>query len=225
MKKAFFMTLILSSQAASAGLVGLNSDELVEVTGKGGADLSLTMSLNHQYATDMSLKNISKLNGVDKNGVAIVSEAYYRMQATDCPLLELCRLAISPNNHVENGSKKWLVFKQIQGTLQIDKFSLEGTTILNKDGNSQTAMLLKFYDNNPLKIRNLGFSSLSVESGDTGYLDTAKYSTYDSGKAVPSFDNGKEKGFMGLNMHGNLHLDGNLKIFSYSCSGASGSRC
>ncbi|CAM4074518.1 hypothetical protein [Acinetobacter pragensis] len=225
MKRSLLMPLVLSSQLCSAGLIGLNSDELVNVTGKGGADLSWTLSLNQQYATDMSLKNISKLNGTDKNGRAIVTEAYYKMQSTDCPLLELCRLAISPNNHVENGQKKWLVFKQFQGTLQIEKFSLEGTTILNKDGNPQTAMLLKFYDNYPLKIRNLGFSSLSVESGDTGYLTTTKYSTYDSGKVVPSFDNGQEQGFMGLNMHGNLHMDGNLKIFSYNCSGGTGSRC
>ncbi|OTG90421.1 hypothetical protein [Acinetobacter sp. ANC 3813] len=225
MKKALLMTLILSSQITTAGLVGLNSDELVSVTGKGGADLSWTLSLNQQYATDMSLKNISKLNGVDKNGRAVVTEAYYKMQTSDCPLLELCRLAIAPNNHIENGQKKWLVFKQLQGTIQIEKFSLEGTTILNKDGNPQTAMLLKFYDNYPLKIRNLGFSSLSVESGATGYLNTDKYTTYDSGKsAVPSFDKDQEKGFMGVNMHGNLHIDGNLKIFSYNCSGA-GSRC
>ena len=42
---------------------------------------------------------------------------------------------------------------------------------------------------------------------------------------VPTFDNGAEKGFMGLNMHGNLHMSGDLKIFSYNCSGAIGARC
>lgn len=225
MKKSILMVLVLSTQISYAGLVGLDSEEMVNVTGKGGADLSWTLSLNHQYASDMTLTNISKLNGQDKNGRAIVNEAYYKMQSTDCPLLELCRLAISPNNHIENGQKKWLVFKQIQGTIQVEKFSLEGTTILNKDGNSQTAMLLKFYDDKPLKIRNLGFSSLSVESGAVGYLNTTKYSTYGSGQAVPSFDNGQEQGFMGMNMHGNLHMSGDLKIFSYNCSGTTGARC
>jgi hypothetical protein len=174
----------------------------------------------------MSLNTISRTNGVDANGRAIVTEAYYQMRANqDCALLELCRIAISPNNHKENGQRKWLVFKQFQGTMQIDKFSLEGTTILNKEGKPQTAMMLKFFDDKPLKIRNLGFSSLSVESGENGYFNTSTYNNYGTSKTVPTFDKGQEQGFMGLNVHGNLHLDGNLKIFSYNCSGTAGSRC
>lgn len=42
---------------------------------------------------------------------------------------------------------------------------------------------------------------------------------------VPDFDLGAEKGFMGLNMHGNLHMSGNLKIFSYNCTGNGSGRC
>ncbi|MGE8652283.1 hypothetical protein [Acinetobacter sp. YH12227] len=227
-KKTLMPFLMVASFSANAGLVGLDNTELVDVVGQGGADLSWTLSLNHQYANDLSLKNISKTNGVDPTtGRAIVTEAYYQMRADkDCALLELCRLAISPNNHKDNnGQQKWLVFKQLQGTLQIDKFSLEGTTIINRDGNRQTAMLLKFYDDKPLKIRNLGFASLSVESGDTGYFNKTTYDTYATGKTVPTFDKGQEQGFMGVNVHGNLHMDGNLKIFSYNCSGATTSRC
>ncbi len=44
---------------AQAGLVDLDNTELVGVTGQGGADLSLTLSINHQYANDMSLNTIS----------------------------------------------------------------------------------------------------------------------------------------------------------------------
>lgn len=218
--------LLSVSMLSHAGLVDLDNSELVKISGQGGADLSLTLSLNHQYANDMSLNTISMINGTDANGRAIVTEAYYHMRPNqDCALLELCRIAIATNNQRENGQQKWLVFKQIQGTLQIDKISLEGTTILNKDGKSQSAMLLKFYDDKPLKIRNLGFASLSVESGDTGYLNTPTYNTYGTNKSVPNFDKGQEQGFMGLNVHGNLHVDGNLKIFSYNCSGTTGSRC
>ena len=77
-----------------------------------------------------------------------------------------------------------------------------------------------------LKIRNLGFSSLAVESNaEEGYLNKSTYTTYDNNKVVPAFDQGAETGFMGVNVHGNLHMSGNLKIFSYNCSGTAGSRC
>ncbi len=59
-------------------------------------------------------------------------------------------------------------FKRFQGTLQIDQFSLDGVTIINREGNPQTAMQLTFYDDKPLKIRNLGFATLAVETGTTG---------------------------------------------------------
>ncbi len=207
-----------------AELVGLDNEELLDVTGQGGADLSWTLSLNHQYANDMSKKDISNLALINAGNI---TGAYYQY---DCVANVLCRFAFSPNNHIEkvNGvdNKKWLVFKQIQGTIQIDKFSLDGSTIINKDGNPQTAMNLTFYDDKPLKIRNLGFSSLAVESnGEEGYLNKNTYTTYNNGNAVPSFDQGAETGFMGVNVHGNLHMSGNLKIFSYNCAGTTSSRC
>ncbi|MEB5929655.1 hypothetical protein [Acinetobacter schindleri] len=218
---------------SSAALENLNADEMHAVTGKsgqilGGADLSWTLSLNHQYANDLSKKNISNINGTEANGIAKVAEAdaFYFMRTSDCSLLELCRLAISPNNHFENGNKKWLVFKQIQGTVQIDQFTLSGTTFINQAGAPQSAMRITFYDAKPLKIRNLGFKSLSVESGNEGFLNTTTYSKVgNTTKDVPTFDRGQEKGFMGLNIHGNLHVDGNLKMFSMNCTGTSTSRC
>ncbi len=58
--------LMVASFSVNAGPgVGLDNTELVDVVGQGGADLSWTLSLNHQYANDLSLKNISKTNGVD----------------------------------------------------------------------------------------------------------------------------------------------------------------
>lgn len=215
MKLFFYPVLIVFSSLVHADLVGLDSTELTDVTGQGGADLSWTLSLNHKYANDMSLQDIS-----DK------SKAFSALTTSDvnyvynCTNDILCRLAISPNNHVENGNQKWLVFKKIQGTLQIDRFSMDGSTITNKDGNPQTAMQLTFYDNAPLKIRNLGFAGLSLESGAEGYLNSETYGT-----EAGIFDKGLEKGFMGLNAHGNLHISGNLKIFSYNCAGTSTSRC
>lgn len=238
MKKIYIFTTLLAISCTSySGLTQLDNQDLLSVTGQGGADLSWTFSLNHQYANDMSLTNISNPNIDGK--VTDVANAFYQYNCVGGD--NLCRLAISPNNHKEvrkdvNGQvvtkdgkavydQKWLVFKKIQGTLQIDRFSLDGTTITNKDKSPQTALMITFYDDSPLKIRNLGFENVSVEAGDTGYLEGIKYSEIITGVASPTFDKGKETGFMGLNVHGNLHMSGNLKIFSYNCSGGSGSRC
>lgn len=234
MKKIYtFAALIAISCTSYAGLIQLDNQDLLNVTGQGGADLSWTLSLNHQYANNMSLTNISELTNNK------VTNAFYQY---DCIGNDnLCRLAISPNNHKEarkdengqvitiNGAivydQKWLVFKKLQGTLQIDQFSVDGTTITNKNSDPQSALMITFYDDKPLKIRNLGFENISVESGDTGYLNYTTYTDIAPGVSTPTFDQGKETGFMGLNVHGNLHLSGNLKIFSYNCSGAAGSRC
>jgi hypothetical protein len=218
LKKIMASMLLMSSGAAQAGLVNLNNEDMQSIAGQGGADLSWTLSLNHKYANDMSLKTIST---VDATGKTTAANYGY-----SCVNNIMCRLAIAPNNHVDSsGNKKWLVFKQIQGTLQIDKFSLDGSTILNKDNKAQTAMQLSFYDDKPLKIRNFGFANLSVETGATAYQNSATYTTFNSNQSVPDFDKGAETGFMGLNMHGNLHLSGDLKIFSYNCAGTSTSRC
>lgn len=230
-------TVLLSVTMTHAGLEQLNTTELTDVTGQGGADLNWTLSLNHVYATDLTKENISRLDGAGK-----VLEAFYVLDPAACgSTKQFCLLAIAPNNHVdENGNKKWLVFKGLQGTLQIDKFSVDGTTIINAARKPQTAMQITFYDDSPLKIRNLGFNTVSIETGtsDTeGYENNPTYETYNqkmidangnittTSMSVPTFDKGNEKGFLGVNMHGNLHMSGNLKIFSYNCSGAQGSRC
>jgi hypothetical protein len=235
MLNRLFLTLSLGIALSShANLVSMSTAQLNETTGQGGADLSWTLSLNHVYATDMSKEDIYNRNNP--------LEVFYKLNPTACgDDKKFCRLAISPNNHVDaQGNKKWLVFKGIQGTIQIDKFSIDGTTIINHQNNAQSAMKVTFYDDKPLKIRNLGFETLAIEtgtSGKEGYANTGTYTTYmdrtykaDGNPAeveqnVPDFDLGAEKGFMGLNMHGNLHMSGNLKIFSYNCTGNGSGRC
>lgn len=224
------ISMLAFTPIANAQLVGMANDEMTDISGQGGADLSWTLSLNHRYAKDLSLKNISVFDTTGK-----ATEAFYTYSCTDNVF---CRLAIAPNNHKDAaGNKKWLVFKGIQGTLQIDQFSLDGATIINRDGNPQTALQISFFDDKPLKIRNLGFNTLAVETGDAGvegYANNMIYSTYTEKKSdgttvagldVPTFDKNTEKGFMGLNMHGNLHMSGNLKIFSFNCTGAGTARC
>lgn len=231
--------LLCTSMASLAGLEALDQQALTNTVGQGGADLNWTLSLNHVYATDLSKDKISRLDG---SGNPL--EVFYVLDPTACGATkQFCRLAIAPNNHVDaNGNKKWLVLKGIQGTIQIDKFSIDGTTIINHRNEPQTAMQIKFYDNQPLKIRNLGFNTVSIETGTgagalEGYANTGVYSTYTertyntdgtyttAPQDVPSFDKNAEKGFMGLNVHGNLHMSGNLKIFGYNCTGGAQSRC
>lgn len=238
MLKKLFCIALMCSPLTHANLIALENHELTQATGQGGADLSWTLSLNHEYAENLELSNISKFNGGTKP-----TEVYYRYSKNCADNNVLCRLAIAPNSHEDNnGNKKWLVFKQIQGTIQIDKFSLDGTTIINHKNDPQTAMQLKFYDDKPLKIRNLGFTALSIETGsgqgvNEGYANSEVYTNFlgrnyqqDGSynlvqQDVPLFDQGAEKGFMGLNIHGNMHMSGNVKIFSYNCTGSAASRC
>lgn len=239
LKSVLCCIFCLSSVMVHAGLQALDSTEMNQVSGQGGADLNWTLSLNHVYATDLSKNDISRLDASSN-----VLEAFYVLDPAACGTTrQFCRLAIAPNNHVDaNGNKKWLVFKGIQGTLQIDKFSVDGDTIINAAGKPQTALKITFYDDKPLKIRNLGFNTVSIETGTglgalEGYANTPTYQTYKqkiidadgnittSTTDVGSFDKGAEKGFLGVNMHGNMHMSGNLKIFSYNCSGETGSRC
>ncbi|ANF82336.1 hypothetical protein A3K93_09130 [Acinetobacter sp. NCu2D-2] len=244
LKRLFLSSLFGLSLGSQAALVNLSNDQLTQAIGQGGADLNWTLSLNHEYATNMEINEIS-------TGIGNDFEVYYKLDETACGLKKvLCRLAIAPNNHLdENGNKKWLVFKGVQGTVQIDKFSLDGTTITrminNNNTRQQTALKISFEDKYPFKIRNLGFETLAVENakeilpGDSevsttgktyteGYLNTDIYKTneeitdYDvQTDSIPKnwFDSGAEKGFMGINVHGNLHINGNIKIFSYNCDG------
>ena len=214
LKQMTLFTLLSAALTAHAGLEAMSPQELKDTVGQGGADLSWTLSLNHLYATDMTKNSISIL---DANGKP--TSVFYALS-----------------------NKRWLVFKGIQGTLQIDQFSIDAVTVGNSRNEAQTAMQVTFYDNKPLKIRNLGFSTVGVETGtgtgaNEGYANTSTYSTYtaktiqDDGTItdivtnVPTFDRNTEKGFLGLNMHGNLHMSGNLKIFSYNCTGGVNIRC
>lgn len=207
--KLILSSLLLLVSSAQAGLVGLNNEQLGEINGQGGADLSWTLSLNHKATTNGSL-----------------SSEY------ECTNAVYCRLAISPNNRKDaNGNMYWLVFKQLQGTLQLDKFQLDGVTLAQTGDGSRTALQLRFGDDGkgnyfqPLKIRNLGYAALQIETdnivtaGQKGYLNSTTYLA----NHVSVFDQNKETGFTGLNIHGNLALAGTLKVFG--CNGSNGSRC
>ena len=94
----------------------------------------------------------------------------------------------------------------------------------------QAALQVSFKAANPIKIRNFGFNALSIETDTVanegtgnvpGYLNADKYgATAGTNIKVTTsvYDQGRETGFMGMMMNGNLALQGNLKVFS--CDGS-----
>ncbi|AYO53367.1 hypothetical protein CDG68_06725 [Acinetobacter wuhouensis] len=218
-----FMLSTVGAIGHSEQLIALTDSDLSEVNGQAGVDLALKMSLNHtsDYKFDNSVCANNKL--------------------------EFCRLAISANNRYDDGSndsydatgqrvisttgkKQWLVFKGIQGTINIDKLGLDGSDVTFKSKSGvdtyRGALNFSFDVNKPIKIRNLGFQSMSIETDSDvgvsntnveGFLNTAKYDkTTDSvfDKNNPDTGVAREKGFLGLSMNGNLSIGGNIKIFS-----------
>ncbi|RZG68199.1 DUF6160 family protein [Acinetobacter junii] len=209
--------LFLLSTSLSA-MESLDDSNLEKVTGQAGADLSLKLILNQ-----------------DDNANFLCADLLY------------CRLALSLNNRYHDGTqdtsdaqgnrvpsatgrKQWLVLKGIQGTVNIQQIKLDGEDVIY-GGLNHAAIKLGFDPLKPIQFRNVGFQSLSIEtdtctesnqncsSGTTnlpGYLTPA--TTYGGS----GFDANKEKGFIGVNMNGNLSMTGQIKIFS---CGTSHPRC
>ncbi|RZF52662.1 hypothetical protein EXE30_08815 [Acinetobacter halotolerans] len=231
MKKLTTLLLLCSFSVAHAGLQALDNHELQAVEAQAGADLSLKLSLNHRL----------------ENGKYVFDESA-------CNNLAYCRLAISVNrrfvdannNPISNPTiddpahRLWLVFKGIQGTIDIQKLGLDGVDLVYGD-TIKPAIQLSYQATSPILIRNFGFNALAIEQDDfTSYIDAAtgkvvegtdpntaptsgygylKNSTYTSANAPNStYDHGKETGFMGLRMNGNLALQGTIKVFG--CDGS-----
>ncbi|MFV5264372.1 hypothetical protein ACMUMS_12525 [Acinetobacter courvalinii] len=208
MKKIFALILSLTSSLSYAELQALDNETLQSIRGQGGADLSLKVSLNQNVLTDNAL-----LTGT--------------VPTFNCTNLEYCRLAVSVNKRFvqfqsgdstdvwslaasdptsDNKARKlWLVFKGLQGTLNIQKIGLEGvdlnyTKYLNGAASAlmiKPTMQFSFDPTKPIQIRDFGFNALSIEqdkvlsyfdaSGklieetssdpqDYGFLKTATYS-------------------------------------------------
>jgi hypothetical protein len=206
----------LSLSTFTIAMESLDDVGLQQVTGQAGADLSLKVSLNHTSA-----------------GV---------LDTSLCSDLRFCRLGISINNRYHDGTqdivnpttgvitpsstgkKQWLVFKGIQGTIDIPYIGLDGEDITYAS-TPHAAIKLSFDPNKPIQFKNVGFESLSIET-DTiaaeGAGNVAGYLTPATLYGGTGFDADKEKGFIGMKMTGNLSLTGNIKIFS---CGDSHSRC
>lgn len=215
------LSLLLISGASHAALEPLSLEAMQAIEGQGGADMSLIVSLNH---------------GIDNGGNSTNQLSSYC--ATN---YKLCHLGLSFNNRNDDGTvtgsatgkKIWLVFKGIQGTINLQHVALDGTDLTYKNDTGSTmikaAIQLSFDPVRPILLRNVGFESLSIETdtvanegadNSPGYLAATSYASAASfdGTRPSKTDMGRETGFMGVNIHGNLVLAGTIKIFS--CDGS-----
>lgn len=238
-KNILFSSLLVLFTSAHAELQTLDNQQLQQVEGQASAaTIDWTLSLNQTSP-----------------GV---------FDTDTCADLRFCRFAVSSNNRYDDGSyvtrdpitnietihdkngnvitatgrKQWLVFKGIQGSIQLQKVDIDGTDLLySSDANMtgipdqiKAALQVSFKAANPIKIRNFGFDALSIETDTVanegagnvpGYLNADKYgATAGTNIKVTTsvYDQGRETGFMGMMMNGNLALQGNLKVFS--CDGS-----
>ena len=244
-KNILFSALLLVFGAAHAELQSLNNQQLQQVEGQASAaTIDWTLRLNQKETT--------------------AGSGVYTFDTDTCADLRFCRFAVSSNNRYDDGSyvtrdpitnmetihdkngnvitatgrKQWIVFKGIQGSIQLQKVDIDGTDLLySSDANMtgipdqiKAALQVSFKAANPIKIRNFGFNALSIETDTVanegagnvpGYLNADKYdATAGTNIKVTTsvYDQGRETGFMGMMMNGNLALQGNLKVFS--CDGS-----
>lgn len=206
----------LVSALCHAELKVMDNADLQQVEGQAGADISLSLSLNHtaDYQLDPSI-----CGGADSNDI------------------RNCRVGIALNNRFDDeGHKQWLVFKGIQGTIKIPRMGIDGADVVYIDDSGvqtvKPSLLLSFSKNAPIQIRNFGFDTLAIETDSTAVDDennipgywalksggttSANYNNVfsDGRYTVPGYDNGREVGFTGIMMHGNLSMNNQLKIFS-----------
>ena len=218
----FASLLLMVIQGAHAELRPLQNQELQAVEAQSAATINWSLSLNHSSPGVFANAAGEYCNGTD---------------------VKFCRLAMSSNNRTTlDGRKQWLVLKGIQGTIGLNNVDIDGVDLLYSSDSNMTgvpdqikaALQLSIKETSPILIRNFGFNAMSIEtdteanegSGNIpGYLAMGAGGSGDSAYAngvytntANKFDQGRETGFTGMMMNGNLALQGNLKVFS--CDGS-----
>ena len=224
MKKTmlFASLLVLLFQTTHAELKPLENKELQAVEAQSAATINWSLSLNQTSPGVFANAAGEYCNGTD---------------------VKFCRLAMSSNNRTTlDGRKQWLVLKGIQGTIGLNNVDIDGVDLLNSSDNNTTgvpdqikaALQLSIKETSPILIRNFGFNAMSIEtdtvanegSGNIpGYLamgsggaDATAYADGVYTDPTNKFDQGRETGFTGMMMNGNLALQGTLKVFSCDAS-------
>lgn len=204
-----FALAILALSPPVWAMESLNDYDLTEVTGQAGADLSFKFRLNHNNNAQLDTALCSDMRYC-RLGLSLNNRYHDGTQDTVDPITGVITASTS-------GRKQWLVFKGIQGTINIPELKLDGSTV-TWGSVTQPTVIFGFTKTKPIEIRNLGFQSLSIETdtvaaegaGNTpGYLVSA-----DSPIDYTGFDAGREKGFLGLNINSNLSITGHVKMFA-----------
>lgn len=220
MKKSmlFASLFIVAFQFSHAELKPLANQELQAVEAQSAATINWSLSLNQTSPGVFANAAGEYCNGTD---------------------VKFCRLAMSSNNRTtSDGKKQWLVLKGIQGTIGLNNVDIDGVDLLYKDESNadqiKAALQLSIKETSPILIRNFGFNAMSIEtdteanegSGNIpGYLamgsggtDASAYANGVYTDTTNKFDLGRETGFTGMMMNGNLALQGTLKVFSCDAS-------
>ena len=220
MKKSmlFASLFIVAFQFSHAELKPLANQELQAVEAQSAATINWSLSLNQTSPGVFANAAGEYCNGTD---------------------VKFCRLAMSSNNRTtSDGKKQWLVLKGIQGTIGLNNVDIDVVDLLYKDDANadqiKAALQLSIKETSPILIRNFGFNAMSIEtdtvanegSGNIpGYLAMGSGGTgataYADGvytDTTNKFDQGRETGFTGMMMNGNLALQGTLKVFSCDAS-------
>lgn len=218
----FASLLVLLFQTTHAELKPLENNELQAVEAQSAATINWSLSLNQTSPGVFANATGQYCNGTD---------------------VKFCRLAMSFNNRTtSDGKKQWLVLKGIQGTIGLNNVDIDGVDLLYSSDSNMTAvpdqikaaLQLSIKETSPILIRNFGFNAMSIEtdtvanesSGNIpGYLAMGAggsgVSAYANGvytDTTNQFDQGRETGFTGMMMNGNLALQGTLKVFSCDAS-------
>ena len=141
-------SLICGVVAASSvyAMDSLKDEDLSEISGQAGADLAIKFTINH-----------------DANANFV------------CTNLVYCRLGLSLSNRYQDGSldtydasgnripsatgkKQWLVFKGIQGTLNIQELKFDGEDVVY-GSTTKASLKFGFTPTKPIELRNFGFQS------------------------------------------------------------------
>lgn len=220
MKKSmlFASLFIVAFQFSHAELKPLANQELQAVEAQSAATINWSLSLNQTSPGVFANAAGEYCNGTD---------------------VKFCRLAMSFNNRTtSDGKKQWLVLKGIQGTIGLNNVDIDGVDLLYKDDANadqiKAALQLSIKETSPILIRNFGFNAMSIETdtvANEGSGNIPGYLAMGSGGAgatayadgvytdpTNKFDQGRETGFTGMMMNGNLALQGTLKVFSCDAS-------
>lgn len=233
MRSYLYMLIGLCLTATSyADLVALDNHALQAVEGQAGADIALKLSLN--LKPDGSFDQGLCAEAAYCHFALGVNNRYVQYQTGDSN-----ELWTKPSS--ESGRKLWVVFKGMQGMLNIQRLGLDGVDLTYKNNKDveilKPSIQLSISAAAPIQVRNFGFDALSIEQdnfvssktqegsstnpADYGYLKAPRYSSsttdFANGKSS-AFDQGKETGFMGLRMHGNIAMNGKVMVFGCDAS-------